>query len=205
MGLVNLFMDKRPRLGHVVLDATVSENHNRSAEKSPYPVEEGADQSDHRRVNLMRVTLEGLISNVVMRPGGLLGGVVAGAVSGSTVGSNLFGLDFDPARHITAWRELEGLHESSEPLIVMTTLQVYPTMQVINLDATRDFENSDTLRFTVELEELRTAFTTFAEAKVAEELADLAADVTEAGGQTTTPATEAETQAALAALASATR
>ncbi len=184
MALVDLFLASRPKLGHVELDCTVTEQHARGVRRSPYPVEDGAERSDHTEDLPEEVILEGLISDVA--PVGFVG---VDFITGL----------FSDARAAAAWAELVGLMRSKEPFAVVTSLESYPRMVFADgqsLTVERDRIHSTTLRFRAHLIRDRVAYTTTA-AALAAAVQDLAAAAGSAGLQTAGAA--AATTAAAAA------
>jgi hypothetical protein len=188
MAITDLIFDKRPKLGMITLDCSVSETHSRSHRVSRYPVEGLADRQDHFQSEPESLELEGLISNV---------------------GPNIAGIPLDPAdplgatqRGLSAWKQLETLFESKVPFVVSTSLKTYPKMVFADgdsLTAIRDADNSEVLRFTARLTKWRVSFNTFAEA-VADEAQDLAAEGSAGAAQSATEATQSTKDAATGAL-----
>ena len=184
MALVDLFLANRPKLGHIELDCTVSESHAEGVRRSPYPVEDGAERTDHVEDLPPEVVLEGLISDVA--PVGFAG---VDFVSGL----------FSDARSAAAWAELVALKRSNEPFILSTSLDVYPRMVFADgqsLTVERDRQNSTTLRFRAHLVRDRVAYTTTAEA-LAAAVRDLA-EVTASSGLQSASAADPTTAAAAA-------
>jgi hypothetical protein len=188
MAITDIFLDRRPKLAQIQLDCSVSETHPSGRRVTKYPVEVGADRSDHMQDEPDAVELEGLISNA---------------------GPNIALIPLNPTdplgqtrRGIVAWQQLKSLKASDEPFTVVTSLAVYTRMVFAEGDslvATRDQDNSEVLRFVARLVKWRVAFTSFAEA-IADEVADLASEAAIAGSQATTPAASNTTQSALGAL-----
>lgn len=189
MSIIDLFVDRRPSIANITLDATISEEHGRSAELSNYPVEDGADRSDHRRVNPKTLTITGLVSAVQWNLNYAFRDFWAASQS------------LDVSRHRTAWKLLNALFEKDEEVIVATDLQTYRKMMFVSLVATVQAKTTEVLRFSATFREVKLAYTTFVAAAAAE-VADLAAEAAEAGGKQTQAASAAETAAALDAIAS---
>jgi hypothetical protein len=187
MAITDLFFDTHPKLGHIELDCTVQETHVEGHSLSAYPIEAGADLSDHTQDWPEQLMLEGLISDVAPA---------------------LFGGSFDFTqvallnRSASAWEQLRALKKSKIPFTVVTSLRTYTNMIFADgesLIAERTFEDSTTLRFMARLEKWRVAFTTTAEA-IAFEVADLAAQAASSGMQTAGDAAPATAAAAGAAV-----
>jgi len=107
MALIDLFIDRRPRIANITIDATLSEEHARTADISMYPVEEGADRSDHRRVNPKMLTITGLVSAVQWNPNYIFRDYWAANQ----------GLDIE--RHRTVWTLLNAMFDSDEEVVVV--------------------------------------------------------------------------------------
>lgn len=190
MSLVDLFVDSKPKLGAIVLDASVEEVHEYAASTSKYPVESGFRRRDHRRVEAPVVTITGLISNVVNEPLALVGAfadlVSEQGLTGipGALAANVFGDGYDPARHITAWGRIVELFQGDDEFILYTTLDVYTGMEMTGLTTTRSFERSDALEFTAVCEKKVVGYTSYVAAAAAAELEDMGAALIDAAGQT---------------------
>lgn len=188
MAITDIFLDRRPKLGLITIDCSVSETHSRGHRISRYPVEGLADKSDHFQDEPDRIELEGLVSQV---------------------GANIVGVPLEPSdplgqidRGKQAWQMLQTLQRSHEPFTVVTSLQVYTGMVFDDGDsliATRSYEDSEVLRFTARLVKYQVSFTKVEEA-IAAEIEDLAGKGAVAGTQSTTPAASNTASAALGAL-----
>lgn len=182
MALADLFVDRRPRLGHVPIDLSIEETHEHTAHVTDYPVESGATFTDHIQIMPERVSIVGRVSRTP-----------------ATLGTQLRP-DFDPSRHITAWDQLVELFTARTPFILVTSLHVYTSMVFESLAAVRSFETTHTLEFSASLRRIETSFTTFAETKVAAELEDLAESAANTAMQGAVAAEEASAAAAVEAL-----
>jgi hypothetical protein len=177
-----LFADRRPKLGVIAIDCSIDETHEHSARVTDYPVEAGSERSDHIQLMPERVTMTGRVS-----------------ATPAQLGTQLQP-DFDPLRHITAWQQLVELFDLREPFTLVTSLHVYADMVFESLVATRSFETTHVLEFQASLRQLETAFTTFAETKVADELKDVFESAANSAMQGATIADESSKEAAVAAL-----
>jgi len=176
MGIVDLFLDTRPKLGHIALDCTVSETHAHGVKKTPYPVEHGSSNHDRGEIMPSPITLEGIISDV----------------PAPMVFENI-GLDFIEDRSASAYEQLVDLVDSKEPFTVVTSLRTvhrYYFKDGESLVITRDFENSGCLRFTAMLEPWRVAYSSFAEAIVNIDMEDILGESATSGIQSTTTASD---------------
>ena len=182
MALADLFVDRRPRLGHVAIDLSLEETHEYTARVTDYPVERGAMFTDHIQIMPERVSIVGRVSRTP-----------------ATLGTQLRP-DFDPSRHITAWDQLVELFGTRTPFVLVTSLHVYTSMVFESLAAVRSFETTHTLEFSASLRRIETAFTTFAETTVAAELQDMAEAAANTAMQGAVAAEEASVAAATGAL-----
>lgn len=184
--IVDLFLDRRPKLGRITLDCSLSETHEAGHEMSPYPVEGGSNRNDHFVDLPDAVTIEGVVSDVALF---------------SFLGVS-FSEGFDARRSLTAWEELKKLQRSHEPFLLVTGFGAYTSMVFddgASLIATRTPEDSNVLHVTMRLVKYRVAYTTFAEA-LAAEVADLAEQAAIAGIEGSTPADPASAAAAAGAV-----
>lgn len=101
----------------ITLDASTSQTHERSAEPTEHPVEQGVDVTDHVHPGPVRVT-------------------VAGVISATPLGSE--GESAEAGREIDGWAVLEQLIEDRLPVTLITTLRVYPNMVITALTAVRE-------------------------------------------------------------------
>jgi len=159
MAFVDLFIDQRPRLGHIVFDCSRTETHEAGLELTQHPVEGGADLDDHARPTPRRVSLEVVVSptkpvlGVQLRP------------------------DFDPQAHRTAWQQLLELKDSGIPMILVTGHEAYINMMFDgegSLVCVREPSRSKAGIYQIRLRQVEFGYTTLAEA-IAAEVADQAA------------------------------
>lgn len=132
MVLSLLFGKKYPSLkvGSIDLDVTIREEHRFSSRVTNYPIEDGTIISDH----------------IINEPDVL---VLVGLVSDTPLSI------FAPFnRSIDAFNRLITLHQSRQPLTVVTGLKVYQNMAITVLDVPRDVKTGQSLTFTIELQRL---------------------------------------------------
>lgn len=182
MALADLFVDRRPKLAHIAIDLSLEETHEHSARVTDYPVEGSTDKTDHVQLLPERVSIVGRVSRTP-----------------ATLGTQLRP-DFDPHRHVTAWDQLVELLETRTPFVLVTSLHVYTSMILETLSAVRNFEATNTLEFQASMRRVETAFTTFAETVVAEEIKDAAEAAANTAMQGAIAADEATAAAAAGAL-----
>lgn len=141
------------------IDASLRENHERSAEATENEVEDGAIITDHVRLKNRTVTLDCMISDA---PVSILGLGVStddflGAAKDFSGGdkSAFEGLvKAERKKPAEAWKYLNELLEKRQPFSIVTALQRYENMVITKLSAPRTPENGRSLMFTVELKQL---------------------------------------------------
>ena len=117
------------------VDGFYAENHRARAMKTSYPVESGAEITDHAVREPTRLKLEGWVSNLM-------------PAAAATIGTPL------QERGAAAWLEILNTLEAREPLTVVTALAVYQNMLLVSAEAPVDRSTGLALRFTLELEEV---------------------------------------------------
>lgn len=127
-----LTITPRPQMGPIILNCTLSEQHSLEAEVTERPVDADGSVSDHYirapRIFSMEATISEYPDNLVHQ----------------------FGF-FGPGkkyrfanRKATAWSDIKALWESETPFEVITELEVYPRMLIVNLETIKQ-DNSDLL------------------------------------------------------------
>lgn len=172
LDVIRLFSFANPRIGPIVLDASLSESHSVDVRITDNPVELGGDVSDHAQVQPRRVQIDGV---VVSFPNSLL--PVA---------------PFGFTRHIKAWRMLRDMGLRHEVVDVVTTLEIYPRMMIESLRTQRTPERA--LRVTIVMRQLEVAFVDVAQ-QLADAMQDMGLGQAELGAQGTQAALSAELQA----------
>jgi len=119
---------KKGKVGSVELDVTMREDHRFSSIVTNYPIEEGSSLSDHIINEPPVVTLEGIVTDT---PLAIL---------------TFFN------RSVDAFNRLVEIHEKRELVTVVTGLKVYPNMAITVLNVPRDIRTGQSLRFTIELQ-----------------------------------------------------
>lgn len=144
-GLVNTW-DAATTKG-IVVDCTVSENHNFTCDMTEEPVEQGAKITDHVQLKPKQLTIEGVISDAP------LGYAIVGNIQNivKTVAS-VFG---GSVRSIDAFNELEKLQESRVPFTVITGLKRYENMIMVDFDVQRTAETGRALHFKAIMRQIR--------------------------------------------------
>ncbi|MGE4191784.1 MAG: phage baseplate protein [Pseudodesulfovibrio sp.] len=116
-------------IGGLVLDVTVSEQHEDTVETTAQPVEQGAEITDHAFVKQARVTIEAGHSDS------------GGSKSGDT-------------RSVEAYQALLALQKSREPFDLVTGKRSYANMLIKSLTVVTDPKTEHVLSVKAEVEEV---------------------------------------------------
>jgi len=196
----------------MTLDCSVSESHDRSSIVTDNEVEDGASVTDHVRLNPIKLTIEGIITDSPISAIQSLGGLVAetfaqkktdnpvlaslaASGAGSVIGL-LFNSDRSPE---AAFEALEELWQKREPFKVVTKLKRYESMVIESLTAPRSKEVGRALRFTMALKQIRILkkeTVSIAGLSVSSDVRNTAGKNASLGGQGTTESTGASSEKA---------
>ena len=119
-------------LGSGRIDGYFSEEHRVGLRKTKYPVESGATLTDNAVSIPERLRLEGLVSDLLPAPGNTL----------------------SPDRAPDTWAAIVALAKARTTFDVVTALKVYSNMLIVRAEAPRNNLTGNSLRFTLDLEEL---------------------------------------------------
>ncbi len=142
----------------VMLDAAVNEQHVTTAQVTEHQVENGPDVADHIRPMPQKVTIEGVISNTpINNPTTQMGGAKGSSqkITANRVNYTAFKFDSDFDRVKDANTALVDAVEAGALFVVTTTLATYQNMAAVNYAVQRNVDNGNTLRFTIDFQELR--------------------------------------------------
>ena len=148
MGVLGiLFGVGKSSIGGVVIDATVEEGHNATAEVTENPVEEGAKITDHVQNNSDELVLDCIISDSP------LGFPIIGNIQNiiNSV-STLFGLS---SRSVDAYNKLLELKKNREPFTAFTGLRRYTNMVIKELNVTRNARIGKAISFRCAMRQIR--------------------------------------------------
>jgi hypothetical protein len=123
-----------------LIDASLSETHSRNSEATEFPVESGADLTDHIRALPIELEIEGIVSNTPIGRIALLRDLDGG--SGVL-----------PATE--ALDKLEQIYERRQPVTIQTELKLYERMAMISLSIPKDRETGNVLRFTASFKQIK--------------------------------------------------
>lgn len=140
-------------IGDILVDAALSEVHSLSADVTTYPVEGAGDYSDHVNVKPFMLSVQGVITDTP------LGEMVNKRAS--EVAGNLSISQFN-------YNKMERLLASKQQVTVSTSLRDYKSMQLTQLEITRDAATGAALGFSCELQQLQIVTSERAIVRVAE-------------------------------------
>lgn len=140
MGIIGLVSKFSPKIGDLTLDAELSETHERSAEVSEWPIEQGSDISDHRAILPEVVNIEGVVSSAPTSFAQIAGPLA-------------------PLSIPEGFRALEALFQLKTVITVVTRLKVYENMVITRLSIPQNQDVGEAVYFTMELRNIRTVST----------------------------------------------
>ncbi len=150
-------------------DAVTSESHEFVSELTEHAVETGAPISDHKREKPRRLTIEALVSNTPLDappPSGYgASGVTASVAAEPAEGEGqraraqvvVFSATFD--RMVDVLDTLDRLRVEGTFVTITTRVRTYDALQIVSVTAPREPGDGDTLRLTLECQEVRIAET----------------------------------------------
>jgi hypothetical protein len=139
------------QIGNLILDGTLSETHNRSADVTEHEVETGANVADHVRLKPATLQLDGIMTNTPISRQA----VVDYAEDGPFELEGAPGQQETPGRAENAFSLLETLFEARNPITVITNLKTYENMIIDGITAPRDAKTGDAVRVTISLKQVR--------------------------------------------------
>lgn len=167
--MINLFINQKSpgKIGNLTLDATLREQHTYRNDVTIFPVEEGANVSDHVQPQHPRLVISGLVSNTPLLDVGNLVTSAVDTFSSSPLGRALLNtgtrteMALTELMKLTGWeyptRTVSSSYTPREvvPVTVVTGLRVYTDMVMTSLTIDRDATTGDSLPFTVEFTHIR--------------------------------------------------
>ena len=166
--------------GAIEFDASVTETHDAENEITQFPVESGADITDHIRPQPERITINGVVTNT---PIVFLGGIAS-----------------DPARAEDAYAKVKSMRDNGDLVSVVTSLRQYDNMAIESFSVLRDAQNGNVMNATLTLREIFIAETATVAAPEPEAGQAGGAGASNLGEQSTPPAPEAQNTSALSAI-----
>ncbi len=120
------------QIGHIVVDAALSEDHSFDSDITENPVEDGTIVSDNQVLLPILLEMECRITDAT---------------------ATLARINF-PGRSSEAYKELIALQKRKETISVVTGLNVYQNMLIKRLGFPRTSRDGNSIRFTISLKEL---------------------------------------------------
>lgn len=163
--MVNLFINQKSpgKIGNLTLDVTIREQHVYRNDVTAFPVEEGADVTDHVRPLPPRLTMSGVVSNTPLLNVGSLFTSAVESFRNSPIGTSIYDSATRTEQALAELMKLTGWRYPTRvvsdayviqrivPITVVTGLRVYTDMVMTSLTVDRDANTGDSLPFTVEL------------------------------------------------------
>ena len=165
MSIISIFTKKSPSINAggdpIVFDAVLEDTIETQVDYTQFPIEIGADASDHGIIRPIKYTLTGVISNNPISPSvtDFAGGVVSNFF-GSGIASTVAGLSagfLSGSSETRAGATLElliGLQYSRVPFDVDAVDYQLSNMVITSIQRTRNPENENGLEFVAEMQEL---------------------------------------------------
>ena len=165
MSIISIFTQKSPSINAggdpIVFDAVLEDTIQTQVDYTQFPIEIGADASDHGIIRPIKYTLTGSVSNNPISPSltDFAGGVVSNFF-GSGVASTVAGLSagfLSGSSETRAGATLElliGLQYSRVPFDVDAVDYQLTNMVITSITRTRNPENENGLEFVAEMQEL---------------------------------------------------
>lgn len=125
------------------IDAEIRGEPTRENEVTPYPVEEGADYTDHVRAMPLTFSVEGIVSDSP------LGSIKNSRKEFTLVEGEAYARPSDEAK-----ARLVSLHKTREPITVESATGTYKNMVLTSLSMPKDAGTGKALRFTATFKEL---------------------------------------------------
>ncbi len=113
-------------IGNIIFDAFISEEHMRNSKATKYPVETGAEISDHIINEPIRLTISAFIEAFI-----------------------------DGGNILESFRQLDELIDQKTLVTVVTGLKVYENMHITSYSIPRTVTNGGSLNVNINLEEFR--------------------------------------------------
>lgn len=175
-----LFGRKNADIGGIVIDASVTEDHDFECDITENPVEEGAEITDHVQLKAASLSIQGVISDAPL--GFAIIGNIQNLIRSVTT---LFG---KTSRSIDAFNQMLELRRKRIPFTVTTGLKKYDNMVFAKLNVNRTASTSDAIHFTATLKEIRIAKSqTASNPPMKPDIADRAAKTKDSGQKVTDP------------------
>jgi hypothetical protein len=150
MAFKSLFVRNVKSFSGVVFDATISESHNAKVELTRFPVEHGADITDHAVIEPKELTIVAWVTDSPLNQS-ITNEIIESA-------SGLFGQSnniFPITRSSAVFNRLMSVLDSRAPLIIQTGLKQYSNMIMTGFSVSQDASTSKALPMVINLREVR--------------------------------------------------
>lgn len=150
------------RVGALAIDAMVKESHEFKRAVTQYPVEEGADITDHVRHEPSSLTIEGVITNHPTTYSSVVSQFFYDIASGKertlteTAATRVSGAWDMLMEMIGETETYDVAPKVMQPISVVTSMKLYQEMVITNITITRDTPE-EALRFSMSLQKIRRA------------------------------------------------
>lgn len=135
MGSVAIFSSKKPEIGRVIPDASLTENHSVEVDVSAEPIEDGSTATDHIQVQQRQLTL----------------------TVGVTTHTDTLIPNISSVRHITLYRDLQQMAKTGEIFTAVTSLERYSNCVLTLVGTQRSAENTNALEIVCAIIQLETS------------------------------------------------
>lgn len=136
------------QIGSLVVDAAISESHERSASVTKHPVEKGSDFSDHIKLENDVLSVEGIVSDTP------IGQVAELRKSQSLQPAGQPGSTTRSSYSDEALKYLDDLFRKKQTVSIETSIGTYQNMVCTSLSFPRDASTGYSLQFSATFEEL---------------------------------------------------
>lgn len=166
--------------GAVELDASLNEGHSSTADVTQFPVEEGADITDHVRIKPETLSITGVVTNTPL--------------------IFLASLRESPTRAEEAYGKLRDILRAREPVSVITSLRQYENMVLTSMKTSRDASTGSVVNVQLDFQEIIVASSESVAAPEPTAGAPSSAGAANAGSQAAGPASAGAAGASQSAL-----
>ena len=166
--------------GSIEFDASITETHDSENDITQFPVEVGADITDHIRPQPERITINGIVTNT---PIAFLAGVTT-----------------SPTRAEEAYAKIKSMRDNGDLVSVVTSLRQYDNMAIESFSTLRDSQNGNVVNTTITLREIFLAQTATVAAPEPDAGQTSGAGAANLGEQSTSPSSSGQRSSALSAI-----
>ncbi len=136
-------------IAQIPIDSFLKIDHESRATPTKYPVETGANYSDHIVIEPAKVTVSGLVSDVELKP--FTYGITPELGEVATFMNNILN-----SKSSAIWNQLKAVQTSRTLFTLEAGIETYDNMCITSLRVSQDKNTSGSLRFTAVCEEILT-------------------------------------------------